>query len=67
VHRSFVRNIDLTRDNQFYIKALVQLAQMREIRVFVEGIETESEWQTLVGLNIAGAQGYWIANPEELS
>ena len=64
VHRSFVKNINLARDNQFYIKALVQLAQTREIQVFVEGIETEAEWQTLVDLHINGAQGYWIANLE---
>lgn len=67
VHRSFVKNLNLSRDNQFYIKALLQLAQTREVRLFVEGVETESEWQALVGLNIDGAQGYWIANPEELS
>lgn len=66
VHRSFVKNIHLSRDNQFYIKALVQLAQTREIQVIVEGIETEAEWQVLSRMNIGAAQGFFLGYPEAL-
>lgn len=66
VHRSYVKNIHLSRDNQFYIKALVQLAQTREIQVIVEGVETEAEWQMLSNMNISAGQGFFLGYPEAL-
>lgn len=66
VHRSFVKNIHLSKDNQFYIKALAQLAQMREIQIVVEGVETEAEWLVLSSMNINAAQGFFLGYPEAL-
>ena len=66
VHRSFVRNIHLSRDNQFYVKALAQLARTREIQIVVEGVETEAEWSVLSALNIDSAQGFLLGHPQAL-
>lgn len=66
VHSSFVKDIHLSRDNQFYVKALAQLAQTREIKVIVEGVETEAEWQVLADMNIDGAQGYFLGRPQPI-
>lgn len=66
VHRSFIKNIHLSHDNQFYVKALAQLAQTREIRLVVEGVENEAEWQVLSKMNIDGAQGYYFGHPQPL-
>ena len=66
VHRSFIKNIHLSRDNQFYVKALAQLTQTREIQIIVEGVETEVEWQVLAGMSINAAQGYLLGRPKVL-
>ncbi len=66
VHRSFIKNIHLSRDNQFYVKALAQLAQTREVQLVVEGVETDAEWQVLANMNIDGAQGFLFGRPEAL-
>tara|TARA_R110000787_G_scaffold4711_4_gene17785 strand:+ start:4751 stop:6712 length:1962 start_codon:yes stop_codon:yes gene_type:complete len=66
IHRSFIKNIHLSQENQFYVKALGQLAQTREIQVIVEGVEIEAEWQTLARMKIDAAQGYFFGHPEPL-
>lgn len=66
IHRSFIKNIHLSQENQFYVKALAQLAQTREIQVIVEGVEIEAEWQALARMKIDAAQGYFFGHPEPL-
>ncbi len=66
VHRSFVQNIQDSKDNQFYVKSLAQLAHSREVMLIVEGVEQEAEWQVLARMGIDAAQGYLLGKPEPL-
>lgn len=66
VHRSFTRNIASQKDNQFYIKALVQLAKTRALSIIAEGVESQEDWDTLVTLDVGGGQGYLFAYPQAI-
>ncbi len=66
VHRSFVQNIQDSKDNQFYVKSLAQLAHSREVMLIVEGVEQEAEWQVLARMGIDAAQGFLLGKPEPL-
>ncbi len=65
VDRSFVHNIQSNKDNQFFVKSLLQIAHSCDVRLFAEGVEEDSEWQTLLDLGIDGAQGYLLGMPAE--
>ncbi len=62
--RSFIRDIHLNPDNQFYVQSLVQIAHTCEITILAEGIENQQEWQRLCQLGIDGGQGYLLARPD---
>jgi diguanylate cyclase (GGDEF)-like protein len=64
VHRSFIRGIDGSAENQFYIQSLLQLARSRDIALIAEGIENEAEWRALLDLGVEYFQGYFIGHPE---
>ncbi len=66
VDRSFSRNIHAVQDNQFYIKALVHLAEARSLPVIAVGVESQADWDTLIGLGIAGGQGYLFSRPQSI-
>ena len=60
VHRSFLRDLDQSPDNQFYLKSLAQLVHNRNIQLWLEGIESDAEWQQLSSLGIDAGQGYFL-------
>ncbi len=66
VDRSFSRNIHAVTDNQFYIRALVHLAEARSLPIIAVGVESQADWDTLIGLGIAGGQGYWFSRPQAI-
>lgn len=66
VDSSFVRHIDGSRDNQFFMQALAEVAHGLEGGLYAEAVETEAEWGQLVTLGVDGAQGYLIARPGPL-
>lgn len=66
VDRSFSRNIHAVKDNQFYIKALVHLAEARSLPVIAAGVESQADWDMLISLGIAGGQGYWFSRPQAI-
>ncbi len=63
VDRSYIRDIHLSKDNQFYIRSLVQIAHNLDIKVYAEGVETEDEYQVLKALGLDGAIGYLFGKP----
>ena len=64
MHRSFLRELDQNPDNQFYIKSLVQLAHNRNVQLWLEGVESEIEWNQLAELGVDAAQGYFLGEPQ---
>ncbi|GAA3931624.1 bifunctional diguanylate cyclase/phosphodiesterase [Litoribacillus peritrichatus] len=63
VDRSYIRDVHLSKDNQFYIRSLVQIAHNLDIKVYAEGVETEEEYQVLKSLGLDGAIGYLFGKP----
>ncbi|MES9873345.1 MAG: EAL domain-containing protein [Candidatus Sedimenticola sp. 6PFRAG7] len=64
VDGSFMRELDQSQDNQFFVHALAEVAHGLEIQVLGESIETEAVWDLLPGLNLDGGQGYYISRPQ---
>lgn len=61
---SYISNINTVKDNQFFVKSLVQIAHGVGIEVIAEFIETPEELQTCKELAIDGFQGYLIGKSE---
>jgi len=57
---------DEQSDSHFFVSALCTVAHSLDIRVIVEGVETENQWQTLSALPIDAVQGFFIRRPEPL-
>ncbi|MDR2550806.1 MAG: EAL domain-containing protein [Desulfobulbus sp.] len=51
-------------DSHFFVSALCTVAHSLDIKVVVEGVETEQQWQTVTGLPIDAVQGFLIRRPE---
>lgn len=64
IDRSFIRDIHLDTDNQFYVQSLTQIAHSCDITILAEGIENLQEWQCLQGLGVNGGQGYFLCRPD---
>jgi EAL domain-containing protein (putative c-di-GMP-specific phosphodiesterase class I) len=64
IDRSFIRDIHLNPDNQFYVQSLVQIAHSCEIVILAEGVENALEWDCLRQLGIDGGQGYLLGRPD---
>lgn len=64
IDRSFIRNIHLDQDNQFYVRTLIQIAHSCDITIFAEGVESSQEWECLLQLGIDGGQGYLLGKPD---
>ncbi len=64
IDRSFIRDVHLNTDNQFYVQALVQIAHSCDITIFAEGVENVQEWECLRNLGVDGGQGYFLGRPD---
>jgi len=58
---------DAQSDSHFFVSALCTVAHSLDIRVVVEGVETEQQWQTVSALPVDAVQGFFIRRPEPLS
>ncbi len=57
---------DEESDSYFFINSLCNVAHSLDIRVMVEGVENEQQWQILQKVNLDAVQGYYIKKPELL-
>ncbi|MES9817446.1 MAG: EAL domain-containing protein [Candidatus Thiodiazotropha sp.] len=60
---SYLRELQASAENQFFIEALVYIAHGLEIKVVGENVETEQTWEILQRLNLVGGQGYYLGKP----
>ena len=61
---SFVRNINLDKDNQFLVQALTRTAHEIDIKVIALNVESKDEQAILTAMRVDGVQGYFIGRPE---
>ena len=62
---SFIRDIQNSRDNQFFLRSVLQIAHGQDIQVIAVGVEFEEEWESIEPLGIDGAMGYYLCRPQE--
>lgn len=65
VDHSFVRDIQHSRDNQFFLRSVLQIAHGQDIQVVAVGVEFEDEWNSIEPLGVDGAMGYYLCRPQE--
>lgn len=63
---SYTRHIDDDKNNQYFVRLMVDLAHRIGVGVFAESVETQEEKQMLESLFIDGTQGYYIGKPQPI-
>lgn len=63
---SYTRDIDDDKNNQYFLRLMVDLAHRLSINVLAESVESQEEKHTLEKLFIDGCQGFYIGRPESL-
>ncbi len=63
IDRSFVRDVDLNRDQQALVTAILSLAEQLGLETLAEGVETPGEHALLAQLGCGHVQGFGVARP----
>ncbi|MDP4537736.1 EAL domain-containing protein [Alkalimonas collagenimarina] len=63
---SYTRRIDDDKNNQYFLRLMIDLAHRIGVGVFAESVETQEEKHMLDSLFIDGCQGYYIGKPTSL-
>ena len=61
---SYIRGLAASKDNQFYVQAITEIAHGLDIRVIAEFVETADDFAALCELRLDGGQGYYLGKPE---
>ncbi|MEW6993605.1 EAL domain-containing protein [Colwelliaceae bacterium MEBiC 14330] len=63
---SYTRDIDDDKNNQYFLRLMIDLAHRLSISVIAESVESQEEKHTLEKLFIDGCQGYYVGRPAPL-
>ncbi|MCH8537470.1 MAG: EAL domain-containing protein [Alkalimonas sp.] len=63
---SYTRHIDDDKNNQYFLRLMIDLAHRIGVGVFAESVETQEEKHMLDSLFIDGCQGYYVGKPTPL-
>jgi len=63
IDASFIRGIHLNRENQFFLRSVVQIAHSQKIQVIAIGVETEEEMAALEQIGVDAVMGYIVSKP----
>jgi diguanylate cyclase (GGDEF)-like protein len=63
---SYTRGIDDDKNNQYFLRLMVDLAHRLSVNVLAESVESQEEKHTLEKLFIDGCQGFHIGKPAPL-
>lgn len=63
IDRQFILDIESNRKSLGIVKTIVDLASLLDLRVVVEGVETETQLQLLQTIGCETIQGYYYARP----
>lgn len=64
---TYTRDIDDDKNNQYFMRLMVDLAHRLSVSVLVESVETQEERFTLEKLFVDGCQGFYIGKPKNLA
>ena len=64
---TYTRDIDEDKNNQYFLRLMVDLAHRLSISVLVESVESQEEKFMLGKLFVDGCQGFYIGKPTNLS
>lgn len=64
LHRSLTRGIEVDPAHQEFVRGLAAVGNAAGAVVLAECVETESQWQVLLSLGVAGGQGYLFGKPQ---
>jgi len=62
----YTRDIDEDKNNQYFLRLMVDLAHRLSITVLAESVESQEEKSTLEKLFIDGCQGFYIGKPKPM-
>ncbi|HKU30639.1 MAG TPA: bifunctional diguanylate cyclase/phosphodiesterase [Arthrobacter sp.] len=63
IDKAFIRDIDVEPHSAVIVQGLIQTLNGMGVRVTAEGVERQSQLDTLRSLGCDTAQGYWISPP----
>lgn len=63
---SYTRHIDDDKNNQYFMRLMIDLAHRIGVGVFAESVETQEEKHMLESLFIDGSQGFYIGKPQPM-
>lgn len=66
MHGSYTQQIEDDKNNQYFVRLMVDLAHRIGVAVLAENVETAAEKQMLESLVIDGVQGYFLSKPAPL-
>ena len=64
---TYTRDIDEDKNNQYFLRLMVDLAHRLSISVLAESVESQEEKFMLEKLFVDGCQGFYIGKPKNLS
>ncbi|CCQ09579.1 diguanylate cyclase/phosphodiesterase (GGDEF & EAL domains) [Pseudoalteromonas luteoviolacea B = ATCC 29581] len=63
---SYTRGLEEDKNNQYFMRLMVDLAHRIGVSVFAEGVESQEEKHIVETLCLDGVQGYYIEKPKEI-
>ncbi|WP_372763085.1 EAL domain-containing protein, partial [Pseudoalteromonas sp.] len=63
---SYTRGLEDDKNNQYFMRLMVDLAHRISVSVFAEGVESQEEKHIIETLCLDGVQGYYIEKPKDM-
>lgn len=63
---SYTRGLEEDKNNQYFMRLIVDLAHRIGVKVLAEGVENQEEKHIIEQLCLDGAQGYYIDKPRDI-
>ncbi|WP_404340484.1 EAL domain-containing protein [Pseudoalteromonas mariniglutinosa] len=63
---SYTRGLEEDKNNQYFMRLMVDLAHRIGVAVFAEGVESQEEKHIVETLCLDGVQGYYIEKPKDI-
>ena len=66
IDQSFIKNIDINREDEIIIQAIITMAHGLNLEVLAEGVETQKQLNFLKSRNCSEIQGFYFSKPLQI-